>query len=93
MRPLIGFDKLEIIRQAERLGTYEVSIQPHDDCCTYLMPRDVATRARAVALDAAESALDIDALTDEAVERAELIEFHYGQPPRARGRASVIGDR
>src|ERR1041385_5461854 len=53
LRPLIGMDKLEIVREAERIGTFSISIKPHDDCCGFLMPRNPATRATAEELRAA----------------------------------------
>ena len=46
LRPLIGTDKQEIIDEAKRLGTYELSIQSHDDCCTLFMPRNPETHAK-----------------------------------------------
>jgi thiamine biosynthesis protein ThiI len=46
LRPLIGSDKQEIIDEAQRLGTYEVSIRNHDDCCTLFMPRNPETHAK-----------------------------------------------
>ena len=46
LRPLIGTDKQEIIAEAQRLGTYELSTQDHDDCCTLFMPRNPETHAK-----------------------------------------------
>ena len=46
LRPLIGSDKQEIITEAQRLGTYEISIQNHQYCCTLFMPRNPETHAR-----------------------------------------------
>ena len=45
LRPLIGSDKLEIIAEARRIGTYEISIADHTDCCTLFMPRTPETHA------------------------------------------------
>lgn len=45
-RPLIGFDKEEIIRKAREIGTYDISIQPFDDCCSFLVPAHPKTKAR-----------------------------------------------
>ncbi len=67
-RPLIGMDKQEIINLARAIGTYEVSIQPHDDCCSFLMPRRPATRSTPEELEAAEAALDVEALVSMALE-------------------------
>ncbi len=45
-RPLVGFDKQEIMDEAKRIGTYDISIQPYEDCCSLLTPKRVETRAR-----------------------------------------------
>jgi len=73
LRPLVGFDKQEIVELARRQGTFGVSIEPHDDCCSYLMPRHPATKARAADLDAAMDALDVDDLMTAALDAAEEI--------------------
>jgi thiamine biosynthesis protein ThiI len=72
LRPLIGLDKPEIIAIARRMGTYETSITPHFDCCSFLLPDKPATRSTATELDAAESTLDVDALVAEALESTEV---------------------
>ena len=61
LRPLVGMDKLEIIAVAERAGTYELSIQPHADCCSFLQPRHPATHSSPEECEAAETSLDCDA--------------------------------
>ena len=68
LRALIGMDKQEIINLARAIGTYEVSIQPHDDCCSFLMPSRPATRSTPEELEAAEAALDVEALVSMALE-------------------------
>jgi thiamine biosynthesis protein ThiI len=60
LRPLVGMDKIEIIALAERAGTYEMSILPHDDCCSFLQPQHPATRTTHEACTAAEADLDVD---------------------------------
>jgi len=75
LRPLIGCDKIEIIETARRIGTYELSIQPHQDCCSFLMPRSPATRSQPAELDLAESGLDIPQLVEEACAGAEVREI------------------
>ena len=62
LRPLIGLDKQEIITLARRLGSYEISIRPHFDCCSFLLPDNPATHSTALKLDEAEAALDIEKL-------------------------------
>jgi len=60
LRPLIGMDKQEIITAAERAGTYELSLLPHQDCCSFLQPQHPATRTTTAACDEAEAAIDVD---------------------------------
>ena len=67
LRPLIGTDKVEIIRMARQIGTYETSILPYEDCCTVFTPRHPATRPGLEAVAAAEAALDIQGLTQQAL--------------------------
>ncbi|MFQ5881058.1 MAG: tRNA uracil 4-sulfurtransferase ThiI [Candidatus Methylomirabilales bacterium] len=77
LRPLIGMDKEEISEQAKEIGTYEVSIQPDQDCCTLFVPRHPATRATAEEIRRAELTLDIDRLMKMGLERAEIQEFVF----------------
>ena len=74
-RPLIGLDKIEIIRIAEKIGTYETSILPYEDCCTVFTPRHPMTRPKKSGMPKAEARLDIDALVDEAVAGTEKLIF------------------
>ena len=74
-RPLIGFDKIEIIQRAESIGTLEISNLPYEDCCTVFTPRHPATRPRLEKVEEAESPLDADDLMREAVEKAECVRF------------------
>ena len=68
LRPLIGMDKVEIIRIAREIGTYETSILPYEDCCTVFTPRLPAIRPRLEDVREAEAALDVDALVARALE-------------------------
>ncbi len=74
-RPLIGSDKIEIIRIAEKIGTYETSCQPYEDCCTVFTPRHPATHPKMDHVARAEQCLDIEALVSAAVEGTEVIEL------------------
>ena len=73
LRPLIGTDKVEIIRIAREIGTYETSILPYEDCCTVFTPRHPAIRPDIETVREAESVLDIDALVAEALENQTWI--------------------
>ena len=72
LRPLIGDDKQEIVEQAKRIGTYETSILPYEDCCSLFVPRSPATRATVASCRAAEAELDIDELVRSCLEGAEV---------------------
>jgi tRNA uracil 4-sulfurtransferase len=80
LRPLVGMDKNEIVDQARRLGTFETSILPDQDCCTLFVPTHPETRARIEAVEAAESRFDIPRMIDEAVRNTEVARFSF--PPR-----------
>lgn len=79
LRPLIGFDKVEIIAKAEEIGTFEVSTLPHQDCCSLFVPKHPATHATHVELDNAEKGLDIHTLVEDAMNGIEkkLVSFSY----------------
>ena len=70
LRPLVGTDKVEIIDEARRIGTYDLSAESHQDCCTLFDPREPATHATAAELDAAESGYDVAAQVADCVARA-----------------------
>jgi len=69
-RPLIGTDKDEVVALARKIGTFETSILPYDDCCTVFVPKHPRTKPRPGMLEKAEAALDMDRLIQEAVEGA-----------------------
>jgi thiamine biosynthesis protein ThiI len=75
LRPLIGFDKQEIIDSAKAIGTYEISSRSYQDCCVLFEPRSPATRATVEQADAAEHDLDIDALVGKALAGIETRTF------------------
>jgi thiamine biosynthesis protein ThiI len=77
LRPLIGMDKEEITLDAQRIGTYETSILPDEDCCTLFTPRFPATRAAHEDVERAEGALDVAALVDEALEAVVVEDFGF----------------
>ncbi len=77
LRPLVGMDKGEIVAEAERLGSYPISIIPDQDCCTLFTPKHPATRARAAEVARAEAALPIDEIVEKAVTAAEVEDFRF----------------
>jgi thiamine biosynthesis protein ThiI len=77
LRPLVGMDKDEIIAEAQRLGTYPISIIPDQDCCTLFTPRHPATRARPHEVERAEAGLPIDEIVGQAADRAEVEHYRF----------------
>jgi thiamine biosynthesis protein ThiI len=80
LRPLVGSDKNEIIAEAERLGTFPISIVPDQDCCQLFVPRHPATRTALAEAVALEAGLDVGTLCAWAVEAAAVETFDF--PPR-----------
>ena len=73
LRPLIGFDKEQIIGIARQLDTFETSILPYEDCCTVFTPRHPRTKPKPEEVEEAEAVLDVEALCREALENTERI--------------------
>ena len=71
LRPLVGFDKQEIINRAKDIGTYDISIQPDQDCCSLFVPKRPATKARDEQLEKQEETLSVNELVASALESAE----------------------
>jgi thiamine biosynthesis protein ThiI len=76
-RPLIGMDKEEIVTVARKIGTLETSILPYEDCCTVFTPKHPKTKPALRAVEAAEAALDAEALIQRAIENTEKITVKY----------------
>jgi thiamine biosynthesis protein ThiI len=92
LRPLVGSDKLEISRYADRSGTYEISIQPDQDCCTLFVPKHPSVGAKEGEVLEAESVLDVEALVRACVEASteEWIEPAWPEPAEERQRVSLV---
>ena len=73
LRPLIGDDKNDIIDIARRIGTYEISIQPDQDCCSLFVPKHPETRARLEQIEEAEARLQVEDLLKQALRSAEVL--------------------
>ena len=89
-RPLIGMDKDEITAEAQRIGSYPISIIPDQDCCTLFTPRNPQTRSRLADIEAAEQALQIDDLVERAIQEAVIEDFEF--PVAAQKREPSAGD-
>jgi tRNA uracil 4-sulfurtransferase len=77
LRPLIGMDKDEITAEAQRLGTYPISIIPDQDCCTLFTPKHPSTKARRREVELAEASLPLEEMIDRAVAAAGVEEFSF----------------
>jgi thiamine biosynthesis protein ThiI len=77
LRPLVGMDKQEIIDQACRIGTFEISSIPDQDCCQLFVPKHPATKAKPREVEEAESRLEVDAMIRAGVEGAAREEFNF----------------
>lgn len=75
IRPLVMFDKLDIIEIAKKIDTYDTSILPYEDCCTVFLPKFPAIKPDLRKVIAAENRLDVDGLIAEAMKDIELIEL------------------
>ena len=74
LRPVVCLDKLEIIEIANKIGTYEISIEPYEDCCTIFTPKQPATKPKIYKVEAFEKEWDYQTLVDECVNNIQTIE-------------------
>lgn len=74
-RPVIAFDKEEIMNVARKIGTYETSILPYEDCCTVFLPKNPVIRPTISRAEYLEKSLDIDSLVETAVLNEEIIDI------------------
>lgn len=72
-KPLIGFDKIETIRLAEKIGSYDISIRPYDDCCTVFLPESPVIKPKLEKVIKEEDRLDVDGLVEECYSGIEHI--------------------
>ena len=74
-RPVIGFDKQEIVDISQKIGTFETSIEPFEDCCTIFVAKHPVTKPNLDLIKKSETKLEekIDEMLKQAVETAEII--------------------
>lgn len=72
LRPLIGFDKEEIINLAKKIGTFDISILPYEDCCSRFVPKHPATRAQLKEVEKAESKINVQKLVKDALKNVDI---------------------
>lgn len=76
LRPLVTMDKLEVIDYAKKIGTYDISIRPYEDCCTIFLPSESKTKPNHLKVQKYESFFDIDEMVQHAVDNVETIKFN-----------------
>jgi thiamine biosynthesis protein ThiI len=77
LRPLIGMDKIEITDEARKLGTYEISIEPDQDCCKLFTPPHPSLKTRRDVLQNVEKTLDVPHLIRKGIEKIEVEAFTF----------------
>lgn len=75
LRPLIGFDKDEIIALAKKIGTFNTSVLPYEDCCTVFLPKFPATKPKLSFIEEEEKKLDVNKLLQEALLTKEIVDL------------------
>ena len=73
IRPLATMDKVDIIKESKRIGTYDISILPYEDCCTIFTPKNPVTKPRLDLAKRYEERFDFESMIDEAIEKREVI--------------------
>lgn len=89
LRPLIGFDKEEIINIARKINSYSISIRPFEDCCTLFVPRHPVTRPQLKELEKAEESIPLEELIDRCLENIESTIINSGHERSERGQADA----
>lgn len=75
MRPLVAFDKYETIDIAKKIGTFETSVMPYEDCCTVFLPESPVIKPKLYEVLKEQAKLDFDAIIDRAMESIEVVEI------------------
>ena len=75
LRPLLGLNKVQIVNLAKKIGTYDISIQPYEDCCTVFVPEHPETKPTLKEVEEQEKDLEIDKLIQNAVNSTEAKYF------------------
>jgi thiamine biosynthesis protein ThiI len=76
-RPVIGLDKDEIIKISRQIDTFDISIEPYEDCCTVFTPKHPRTRPQIHVLEEAEKAMDVDGLIESALANTQILNINF----------------
>ena len=74
LRPLVAFDKVDIMNMSKMIGTYETSILPYEDCCSVFLPDNPVTKPKLDRILYNEAKLDVEGLISEAIDNIEIVE-------------------
>ena len=77
IRPLAGYNKEDIINQAQQIGTYDISIEPYEDCCSYFVPPNPETKANLDRIKSIEEKIELDNLINRNLSKIEIKEISY----------------
>ena len=78
LRPLAGMNKENIVNRAKEIGTYDISILPYEDCCSFFVPPHPETKAKMQQIDRLDSKLDLTDLVNKAIKDTEKINMNFG---------------
>lgn len=78
LRPLVALDKSEIINHSHKIGTYDISIRPYEDCCTVFVPKEPVTNPKREIVHRFESKVDFTDMINEAIDNIEVIQVERG---------------
>ena len=77
LRPLSGYNKEEIINKAKKIGTYNISIKPYQDCCSFFVPRHPETKAKIKKIQLLEDKLNLNDILLDSIKNAEVIDIKF----------------
>lgn len=75
MRPLIAMDKIDIMDMAKEIGTYDISIEPYEDCCTVFLPKHPVTKPKLKFIENSESLINVQELIDDALNNIDTVKI------------------
>ena len=77
IRPLSGYNKEDIVNDAQKIGTYDTSIEPYEDCCSYFVPPNPETKAHLHRIQNIEDKINLNSLIDTNLAKIEIEEISY----------------